>query len=441
MKRLDWKSLSLVLLPKLIGGVSVFALNLLIVRFVEPASFGVISFCAMAMVLFDGLIASAIDLAVLRLAPESGPIGPSPTAIERVALFVKLVLGAALLLAAAGFGGLLSAHILNGSADPLVFLAVAGAAASTMLLRASQSYCQLRGALPVFGALDLSTTVARCLGVIALLLSGTATPISVMVCYAGAPLLPFTVWAVLTRNRLLSPSTPLRFNETLQAMWAVLRTMLATTLVGAVAARLDILLLSVYSTPANVGLYSAAATIATVPDLFGSYLSSALTPQIVPRAQSGSFLAFFKETQFRLYGLALLMLAIGWTAGGFLLRMLLPAKYAGSIDLVYLLLPAAAAGLVTFPLTLNFLMFYSPRTFLWLDLLTAPLLIWAYRSAAIGEGARTVALVTCFAKVGKAAVVHGVAWRKARQMQQLEVPADRVATAKLEKITVIEERV
>lgn len=435
-----FKALLLVVAPKLIGGGAVFGLNLLLVRYVDPAAFGVIAFCTMAMVLFDGLVASAIDLAVMRVAPEQARaaagrshIPEALTSVEQAALWLKLGIGGVLLIAAGIGAPYLARRILDQSIAPAALVAVACSATSMMFLRSCQVYCQLRSDFAMFGVLDLATTLLRGGSIVVLLWSGVVSPVAVLACYGLAPVLPGALWAVFQFRRIhllqrgVAPSEPIL--RSMLTLGRVLQTMLATTLVGAIVARLDVLLLSVYSNPANVGLYSAAATIASVPDLFGSYLSSALTPRIVRKTHDGTFFPFFRSTQLRLYGLAAVMMIVGWSAGQSLMGLIFPAKYFASIELVSLLLPAAAAGLVTFPLTLNFLMFYSPRTFLWLDLLTAPLLFLALREASLADGARSVAVLTSAVKVLKAIIVHAIAWRAAWRLRSNSLPPGANASA------------
>jgi O-antigen/teichoic acid export membrane protein len=127
--------------------------------------------------------------------------------------------------------------------------------------------------------------------------------------------------------------------------------------------------------------------------------------------RGGRFGPFYKATQLILWIAGLAILLVGFLAIRPLMTTILPARYAPAIAIVRVLLPAGIAGFLIFPLTLHFLMFYAPRTFLALDALSLPLVVPAYVYAAQRYGAIGVAWVSAFSTVIKAVLAQVIAVR------------------------------
>jgi hypothetical protein len=97
--------------------------------------------------------------------------------------------------------------------------------------------------------------------------------------------------------------------------------------------------------------------------------------------------------------------------------ILLPGDYGGTARVVPVLLIAGAAGFVTFHLVLHTLLLLSPRTYLFMDLLTLPILVPMYVVAARRSGAIGVAWVTAVATVIKACIAQIAAAEATRRAQ------------------------
>src|SRR5258706_16341699 len=79
-----------VLIPKGLGGLSLVLLNLIMVRRMEPAQFGVFAFCTTCVLLFYSLLGSALDFGVIRSVTEKGDAERSWTDCAHPAVLIKL---------------------------------------------------------------------------------------------------------------------------------------------------------------------------------------------------------------------------------------------------------------------------------------------------------------------------------------------------------------
>jgi O-antigen/teichoic acid export membrane protein len=195
------------------------------------------------------------------------------------------------------------------------------------------------------------------------------------------------------------------------------RLTLATTAVGAIVARLDLLIIGAFGTSTDAGIFGAASTIALVPTWLGAYLAPVFSARILPYCRDQRLEPLFRSVQSSLIVLAIAGVAVGAIAGPVLIERLLPGEYAAARDVVPVLLVAGAAGFVTFPLVLHTLLFLSPRTYLVIDIASLPILIPLYVIAARRSGAIGVAWVTAVSAFIKAAIAQVAAAAAVRREQ------------------------
>lgn len=191
-----------VAIPKLINGVTTLYISVYAVRFLDPAGYGILSFCTSCLLLFDGLLGSALDLGVTRwVTADSNPQTEQLTAIEKAAMCLKVMVGTALVMLAAWSGETIGHRIFHqpGGRTTLLLLTIAGT--GLLLLRSLQLYCQLRLRFPLFGAIDLLYSVLRILLVGAVLLRRAATPAAILACYAASLLIVVSAFSVFFRQR------------------------------------------------------------------------------------------------------------------------------------------------------------------------------------------------------------------------------------------------
>jgi O-antigen/teichoic acid export membrane protein len=391
---------TLVILPKLLAGIGTAAIGLVLVRFMSPTSFGVLSLCLSGLLMMDGLLGSAFDLAAVRMATASDEEdGDTPHSVQHSCMLLKVgaafVAGVLLLL----FDRVLLNKFFGGYGNGWLLLLTLLAGTSVLLLRSTQIYFQLERRFRWYGMIDLGHNGLKCVGVYWLISSGRLEPGNVLMVYLVAPSLLFLLWAfgagrVIVSTTSFSPKTLLRMFG--QARWYLL-----TFGIGTLVARADLWLVARYTNVHMAGVYSAAQMIAIIPPMIGTYLSVVVSPRVMPLFASGKLLAFTTRVQTSL----LLTSVLGYDAMLVLiprLSHLLPARFHDALPVFLVLLPGSLAGFVSFPLTLTTLMFLRPRFLVGLDAATLPIIFVAY-----------AVLVPRFGMIGAAWVCSSVALGRA----------------------------
>ncbi len=394
----------------LLNGAVSFFIRLYTVRFLDPAEYGALSLGLNCLLMFDALAGSALDLGTMGLltgGKRCDTLRIQP--VEKAAIRLKLGLGGAVAAFFALAGEWLGYGFLHAAGGRAFFMLVTAAGAGILLVRSAQLYFQARLRFRVFGAIDLTHAGLRLTLVCAVLYSGAASALAILGCYALAAagvIAAFFVYgyraAEWGKVRAAVPDVR-----------AVLRSsapIMTSLSVSSVVSRLDVFMLALFSSPTELGLYGAALTVATIPEILGSYLAPVFLPSILPACKAGTFVAFFKRFHAIAYAAVGMMLAGALVAGKPAMALFLPARYTPSIGLVLVLLPGTLAAASFFPLTLNFLMLTRPRTFLLVDGIAAPLLVAAYFLLLPAYGALAAAWIGCVHRAAKAVVVQSRAY-------------------------------
>jgi O-antigen/teichoic acid export membrane protein len=400
--------------PKLVSGAATILIAIASMRFLDPASYGMLSLGLSCLALFDSVAGSALDLGVTRLITGGSPCGPRIEPAEKTAVWLKLACGAALLAIFTVVGEWLGLRLFHRGGGRRFFTVLSAAGTAILLLRSAQLHHQLRLRFRTYGMSDLAHGVLRLLFVALILFKGWASPSSILACFAVAPAV--VIAALFGHGRGAAGwravrATRLDYGALLGSSAPVLATFSVTSLVS----RFDLLFLAVRAGPAQLGLYGGALTLATIPEILGAYLAPAFLPRILPACRDGSFPELFRRLHLCIYAACGAVLITMLLVGRPVLSRLLPASYAVTADLVLILFPGTLSVASFLPLTLNFLMLKRPGFFLIFDLAAAPVLAAAYYFLAPVHGAIVVAWITCLYRLVKAATAQGVAYRRVRQ--------------------------
>ncbi len=403
-----------VTVPRVLNGASAIVVNMWALQHLTPGAYGVFAFCAACLLLFDGLVCSALDLGVLRRDASQRPTGTLTfTPVERAAIAMKAAASALLVALALLLGEPFGRAAFAAAGGRRLFALAALGAGALLLLHSVQVHFQTLHRFRAYGGTELAHTLAR-LGLVALVIrTGYASTFTMVGAYALAPALVsagFARWMWRRRGRgaWLSGSevAPL-------ARFAA--TAFLTLGLGAIIARLDLFFLGFFSTPVELGIFGAALALAMVPEFLGFYLAPVMTPRIAAYLREGTFRRFMWRCQAALGFTCLGLLLAGLLALGPVAGVLLPPHFAPSLDVARVLLPGSITGLFLFPLTFNFVLMANPRALILIDCVAIPVLLVAYAVASARGGALGVAWVTSVFKIAKAIAVQVIAARAARE--------------------------
>lgn len=421
------KDVLLVVLAKAVNGITTLGLNLYAVHFLQPADFGALTICTTMLVLMDGMIGAALDLAVVKLEPLSH-LEPSGSPVEQAAMGLKsvacLLFGGCLLVLSGPIGRLL---LHRSDARPL-FAAWTAATIGVLLLRSVQLSLQLRTRYLAFACIEFLNTTLRIGLVFALVSQGHASSTGVVSAYAAATAVALMA-GLLTLMRVSGIHRWWGLRGTMQVLRAG-ATALSTYGFSAVVSRLDVFVLAALVSPAQLGIYTSAFTMAMIPEIAATYAAPAFLPRIRPYCEMGLFQQFFTRLHFALlavavvgYGLMLWWLPVVGPR-------LLPQKYWPAIPITLVLLPGMLATMSLFPVSLNLLMLRNSRVFLYYDLALVIPLVCGYVVSS-SHGLFAVACVTTAFRLLKTLIVQIRASGAAREAQGewLLVPGDRMAAA------------
>lgn len=413
------KDLALVLLPKLLNGSATFGLNVYAFRHLDVAEYGVASFCLTCLQVMDGLFGSAFDVAVTRTLhekPESS-VPAAVTDIERTAIASKLLLGLAAIAILLIAGESIASRIFHRSGDGLTLTYMLATATCILLVRSIQLAFQVRLHFLPYGLADILQTTLR----IALVVAGFAWG------FANARwlVLSFGLAALITAAAFIRQASGTGLISTWfsgrflwQQLWERSRTLLVTSGLGSVLNRLDIIILGIVSNTKELGMYGAALAIAIVPEVLAMYTAPVLLPRLLPAKQNGTLRKLFLTVHGAAYFCVIVTLLAVWIIPDSVFSLIFPERYAASIGILRYLLPGLLASASLLPLTLNLLLLTKPKTILYIDLATVPLIIISYTWFGHLSGAIGVAVSLTFIRLLKMVVMQICAWKSTTVTQR-----------------------
>jgi O-antigen/teichoic acid export membrane protein len=256
-----------------------------------------------------------------------------------------------------------------------------------------------------------------------LLALAAANPTWLVLSYALGPLSVALVGLALTRNLVW-----VRFDRSaLCELGTVLRWYVAATVMGSITSRMDVFMVSAFSTVAEAGVFSVALAIAIVPQMVGTYMAVVYSPRIMPLWEEGRLNQTYRRFQLKLLPVCI--------AGYFCLvaaiqlfgDVLLPASFARASGVMLVLFPASLCSLLNFPWTISLLLFLRPKFLLALELVSFVIVIPVYAYSAGRWGALGGAAVTVTVAAIKTILMQVVAWQVARMPATMQAEPSLVA--------------
>jgi O-antigen/teichoic acid export membrane protein len=412
-KQSDIKDMLWVAIPKGIGGLSQLLLSLVLIRFMGPSPFGIVSVCLSCVLLLDSVFGSAIDMAIFRLAPlyrESQPLRSRQ--IEQAGLLLKpvvclLMLGPLTILLPA-----LSRLLFQDPSHGLALLMAFGALLGLLMFRSMQVHFQIEHRFAAYGVADVTHTAVRYTALGILLALGLATPVSILGCYLASAFLVTAIGLhAWTRPVLAAPFNRSAVGE----LGSVLKWYLPTVVVGSIASRMDVFFVSSLAGVGEAGIYGVAQMFALVPQLMGTYAAAVYSPRILPMWRAGGLTKTYFRVQTLLVAISAAVYLLTWTAIGPLGSRLLPADYQRAKDVILWLVPSGLAAMINFPLTIPLLLYTHSRLLLAADMVCIALAVFVYYLAVPGHGAAVAAAVTSGIAFLRLLFYQGVAVRLLRR--------------------------
>ena len=395
-----------VAVPKGMGGFVAIGLNGLLLTHMAPTEFGVYSICLLLVTLADGVLGAAIDMAAVKLASQYRAHDQRRAdAAEQWGALFKIGLSLALIGLMLPALTPLSQALFHREDSSLLLLAMA-VALGVLVMRSVFTHLQLGGRFAAYAVLELLAQSLRVAGIGAVVLWWQPSAWTLtMAAVIGTGL---AVLGGLHIAKIGKVPWRLRWSDGRELL-QTLRWMLLTFALSSLYARLDVLLLTQWSTIEQVGLFAAAQVFAFVPELFGMWLAVVFSPRVASAQADATLRRLMLRVQSAVGFCALVCGLLIWLLLCWLPEYL-PHRYAGVADILIPLLLGAFGGMLVIPVTVPFVMFARPRFIVAYDVLSAPLLLLAYHVAINHAGAVGAAWVSGCARLTKAAILLAGAW-------------------------------
>ena len=400
--------------PKVVGGMLLILMNIALMRFFEPAQYGVYSLCVTSIILIDVIVGTSVDMGVLRLAPlyRNEDYGRS-IALELAGVSFKLMVGVALLALAALFSEQVSSYLFEQEdGASLIYLTVFSGVA-LLLFRSTLVHLQLEQRFGLYGLVEWAHNIVK-YGVIAvLLIAFSPGPAQVLLAFAITSTFACVLGYWVMSQRVVQ-SNWRGHKGIFKKLFNFVKWYALTIVVGTLISRMDVYFVGILGGVDQAGIFSAALVIALIPEILGTYLAVVFNPRIMTYWQERQFYPLYRRVQIALYVVAVFIFVLALLIVEYYSEWLIPRDYKQAEEIFLVLLLGTLAGMVTYPLTASFLMFMRPKFLLKLECSAFPFIVASYIYAIDIYGLLGAAWVTALSRLIRALVSQTVAWRVAR---------------------------
>jgi O-antigen/teichoic acid export membrane protein len=336
-----------------------FGATVLLIRTLGPAEFGQYALAVAFIKILSGIVGDSLDLAVLRQVPVHLVTDPARAfAVVRGAFTVRVGVGVAVLAGGAvAAASAADVFFKSAGASSLVVFAAAGVLGE-LLLRSATGFFQAGERFRRYMQLEGALHVTRVTIVVALAASDALSATTALATYVGVPYLVFAAGVrFLPRELVRRP-----FGHRADAVgvldysrWIALAMGLA-----AVYERVDIVLLGYFRAPEEVGVYSAALALATIPDFVVGCLATVLHPRVMPAYVNAEFGRLRRQYLRWAVPVAAVAVIGVFAVGGWLVQALLTARYVEAVPVFEYLAVGVLFGAVVTPLPSALLAMVAP---------------------------------------------------------------------------------
>jgi O-antigen/teichoic acid export membrane protein len=337
-----------------------FVGSAMVIRTLGPAAFGLYALCIAYIKIVTGCLGDAIDLAVLREVPVHLQARPQRALeILRGAFWLRAGVGVSCIAAAATFPALAGRMLLADGAPVLMVPLLAAGILGDLLMRSSAGYFQAAESFGRFLMLDAIVQLGRFASVVASIVAHKASPALILLCYVAWPYVAFAASLPLLPRQLVKPARSHRHDLSQilhHSKWLVIALVMA-----AVFERTDVLMLGRLAGAAQVGIYSAALTLALLPDLVTGCLSTVLFPKVSAVHARGEFARLNRQYLKYAIPVALFGAVCAQTLGTWTIETFFSHKYVESIPVFRIVVLGSLLSGVMTPLPSALLAFVAPR--------------------------------------------------------------------------------
>jgi O-antigen/teichoic acid export membrane protein len=335
-----------------IRSVLAFASNLIAIRILEPVGFGTVASASAVMSLSAQAVDFGLTTSSVRYGSKYLEEDPTRTAlVMKVTLILKLLLGLPVLVLLV----FLSPQVASGvfrRPELAIPLTIAFVGAFLFLLESFPlSVLQTYRMFGKYVVVAVSQGAAQILLVLFLLATGRMEPLLIVAAFAAAPLFAFLAGMAVIPRGLLGTKGSVRgvVSEILGfGKWITISTF-ATMFIM----RLDILMLTSMSGPAEVGKYASASQLAYLFPLITGALTTALLPKATGIQEKEALRKYVKST-FRVTSFAVLAALPLILFASPVVRFLFGERYVDAVPIFTVLLIGFLLSVLLNPASLAF---------------------------------------------------------------------------------------
>ena len=356
------RNIARVALAKVFSLATILVMSIVVARATSPEAFGMYSVAIAIIVLYDALLGAPFDNAVVRYSSLHGQHKNKVERVQGLVFRLKVLLSLFIVLASIMYADAMSSLLFGINAPDGILLITLFSAISMLILRSSASYLQINHKFTDYSNLDIGLGFGRITLVIILFLNGSQSVNAYLSAYGISSLIIFLVYLFIEKQTFFLASMPSKSECKKIASYIGVTSLIV--ILGTITGRADIPLLSIKSTPADVGYYSVAVQLSIIGTLFASYAAIVFQPSVIRLAKENKLNALINKNIALGAGLSLVAIPVSIYIVPVLIPFFFGDHYINSVVIFQILLIGICADLIIMPILMPYALQALPATIL-----------------------------------------------------------------------------
>ena len=345
---------------KLFNLIALFAVDVLVARVAGTAEYGLYTASLGLVMILEAVFGTPLDQATVRFGVLHRDEPDRSHRFMAMALRLKLLVGAGLVLVALVAGGPLAGRLFSESPRRSLVRVAAAAAMTLLAVRGVAAYFQTQTRFKSYAALDVFLGVSRLLGAWLLMRTGAAIGDAYVGNYAAGAAVGFAASLLWVRRAYLIAPWPDRADR--RALLGYLGAAGGVAALGTFTAKSGGLFLTALQSNEAAGVFGAADRVSFMVTLPALYAALVAQPRVIPLARSGRLGRLVRLNVLIVAGLAVAAVPVVIWAAPVAIPAVFGLDYRPAVPVLQVLAAGVLLDMLTMPLMLTFALQLFPRT-------------------------------------------------------------------------------
>lgn len=331
-----------------------FIATIVILRQLGPENFGIYSAVIAFMIIVSQLADLGLNTAYIRYAVNAQNDHRTQKVLSTTTVIIKIVIVCLILMVGIPFSSTISSTLFHNRVHSWVIIAAMAGAIGMIAWGFIQAVLQAKERFFAYSLVNTINNLVKLLLVFCLSISNNLTLAAAVMATIIVPYLSLALDRATNRERLwLRDIQRAEFRDALSKIWGLGRWITLSMLATMILTRMDVIILQIWGTPKEAGLYASATQLAMLIPLITGTITTVLLPKAASIQNNSDFFKYIKNSLLIIPILPIVFIPL-LLLSDILISSIFGNDYREAIPIFKILILGHALGIAINPLSLVF---------------------------------------------------------------------------------------